>query len=298
LIATNNKILSHRNFAVFILSHGRPDNVKTYSTLRRCGYTGEIYIVIDDEDSCRDRYKENFGSQVIIFNKKHAAKVTDVGDNFGKRNSVVFARNQNFIIAENLGLNYFLQLDDDYGSFQWAVDNNNKYISSGRGITLLDSIISVMIDFLDVSGAACVAMAQCGDLMGGSKGTLIKKIKQGKFLRKVMNTFLFNVSKPVKFYGRMNDDVNMCAVNGSRGALFVTIPRLMVNQTETQSNAGGLTDMYLEYGTFAKSFYSVMYMPSCTTITVMGHKNKRLHHRIKWNNAVPAIINDKYRKLA
>lgn len=39
-----------RNFAVFILSHGRAGNVKTYQTLINQGYTGNIYIVIDDED--------------------------------------------------------------------------------------------------------------------------------------------------------------------------------------------------------------------------------------------------------
>ena len=32
------------NFAVFILTHGRPDNVKTLQTLKKCGYTGAIYL--------------------------------------------------------------------------------------------------------------------------------------------------------------------------------------------------------------------------------------------------------------
>ena len=38
------------SFCVFILSHGRPDNVITLNTLRREGYTGPWYIVIDNED--------------------------------------------------------------------------------------------------------------------------------------------------------------------------------------------------------------------------------------------------------
>ena len=40
----------NKNYAVFILSHGRPDNVITYQTLRKCGYTGRIFIIVDDED--------------------------------------------------------------------------------------------------------------------------------------------------------------------------------------------------------------------------------------------------------
>ena len=38
------------DFCVFILTHGRPDRVITYKTLLNAGYTGRVYIVIDDED--------------------------------------------------------------------------------------------------------------------------------------------------------------------------------------------------------------------------------------------------------
>jgi len=31
--------MENKDFAVFILTHGRPDNVKTLSTLKKCGYT-------------------------------------------------------------------------------------------------------------------------------------------------------------------------------------------------------------------------------------------------------------------
>ncbi len=36
--------------AVLILTHGRADNVVTVKTLRQSGYSGEIYIVIDNTD--------------------------------------------------------------------------------------------------------------------------------------------------------------------------------------------------------------------------------------------------------
>ena len=38
------------DFAILILTHGRPDNIKTLSSLKRAGYTGKYYIVIDNED--------------------------------------------------------------------------------------------------------------------------------------------------------------------------------------------------------------------------------------------------------
>ena len=36
------------DFAVFILSNGRPDNIKTLRALKKGNYTGNWYIVCDD----------------------------------------------------------------------------------------------------------------------------------------------------------------------------------------------------------------------------------------------------------
>ena len=45
-------------FAVFILTHGRANNVITYATLKKQGYTGKIYLMIDDEDKQAEEYKK------------------------------------------------------------------------------------------------------------------------------------------------------------------------------------------------------------------------------------------------
>lgn len=51
----------NRNFAVFILTHGRADNVYTEKSLREQGYTGKIYYIVDDEDKDQDAYIEKWG---------------------------------------------------------------------------------------------------------------------------------------------------------------------------------------------------------------------------------------------
>lgn len=45
-----------------------------------------------------------------------------------------------------------------------------------------------------------------------------------------------------------------------------------------------------------KSFYSVMISPSSVKINLMGNKHKRMHHVISWNNTVPKIIKESYKK--
>jgi hypothetical protein len=47
---------------------------------------------------------------VIVFNKQEAIDLTDSGDNFKKRNSVVYARNISFKIAAYLGLINFVEV--------------------------------------------------------------------------------------------------------------------------------------------------------------------------------------------
>ena len=61
------------DFAVFILTHGRADNVVTVPAIKKAGYTGKIYFIIDDEDEQAEEYKKNFGAdRVIIFDKQAA----------------------------------------------------------------------------------------------------------------------------------------------------------------------------------------------------------------------------------
>jgi hypothetical protein len=286
-----------RRFAVFILTHGRANCVYTYKALRKHGYTGEIYLVCDDEDKQIKQYLALYGpDSVIVFNKQEAIDNTDSGDNFKKRNSVVYARNQNFKIAAGLGLTHFWQLDDDYSNFGYATDNDDEYITKDIYTKRLDDLLFSLCDFIDESGAHSVAMSQGGDFIGGGEGTFVKHIKKGKFSRKVMNSFLFRVDRPVKFMGRINEDVNMYVEWGRRGHLFVTVPRLRLWQKETQANAGGLTEIYLDLGTYVKSFYSVLYAPSCVSIAEMGRDDRRIHHSISWRHAVPMILDEQHRK--
>lgn len=287
----------NHNFAVFILTHGRPESVKTYSTLKTVGYTGKVFFIVDNEDAHKESYIKKYGNQVIVFDKLKAAQITDSGDNFGKRNSVVYARNQCFVIAKEMGIDYFLQLDDDYSTFRYSFDENDKYLTSNTKLARLDDLINATIDFLIDSKFDCVAWAQGGDFIGGEGSGLCQKFFKGQMLRKVMNSFFCDTSKPFNFMGRMNDDVNTYVVGGQKGKLFCTVGQVRLEQAETQSASGGLTEMYLEAGTYVKSFYTVMMAPSCTTICEMGTTNRRLHHKINWKRCAPVILSEKYKKV-
>lgn len=141
------------NFAVFILTHGRAENVLTLNTLKKAGYSGKTYLVIDDEDAQEDLYREKFGDMVIQFCKKDAAKTTDVMTPSRKRNAVVFARNKCWKIAESLGLTHFCVLDDWFmrtdRPFRFVGltnEDTNMYVSLGGIGKLMFTVTNVSVN--------------------------------------------------------------------------------------------------------------------------------------------------------
>jgi len=285
--------MKNKNFAVFILTHERSDNVITYQTLLDSNYTGKIYFIIDNEDSQIEKYKSNFGAEnVIVFDKKAIAQRLDEGNNFNDRRAILYARNACFDIAKNLGIVYFIQLDDDYTAFDYRLLVNGK--AAVKPIRNLDSIFDKLLDFYKSSDFRSVAFAQGGDFIGGlDNGKDVYRFSK----RKCMNTFICSTERPFRFVGNMNEDVNTYTSLGSRGDLFLTIPFVSITQKTTQKQAGGITDFYLRFGTYSKSFTSVMMQPSSVKVSMMRSSNPRLHHKIMWENTVPKIIQKKYKKL-
>lgn len=284
--------MNNRDFAVFILTHGRPDNVKTYTTLKKCGYTGLIYFIVDNEDITINNYIDNFGKEyVIVFDKKYYADNVDEGNNFDERRTITHARNACFDIAEELQITYFIQLDDDYNDFQYKLIIEDKDIR--KSINNLDFIFFKLLYFYNTINALSIAFAQEGDFLGGiNNGNGSYRFSK----RKCMNSFLCSTKRRFKFVGAMNEDVNTYTTLGSRGELFLTIANIALNQSPTQSQKSGITDMYLRFGTYCKAFTTLMMQPSSVKVSMMRSNNPRIHHSINWKTTVPCIINKKYKQ--
>ena len=279
------------SIAVFIMVHGRPDKMWTYNTLRKQGYTGKIFLVADNLDPTVDAYKKKYGKELLVFDKKKAALKMDAGDNTGDLRSTLFAVNTIFDLAKQKGIKYFFIMCDDYTGFEHRYNGELEY--GGWLVKNLDKVFSALLKYYKKTNAKTIAFAQSGDFMGGKESDMAKFLK---IKRKAMNTFLCSTERPFKFIGRMNEDVTTYVNLGSKGDLFLTIPNVSIYQKPTQTVQGGLTDLYLQYGTYVKSFFSVMYNPSSVKISELGYVNKRIHHKVKWNNAVPKILNEQYKK--
>lgn len=284
-------------FCVFILTHGRPDNVITLETLRRCGYTGRLYLVLDNEDKTVERYKANFGAEkVIVFDKKTEADACDEGNNFDDRRTPLMARNACFKIAEQLGVTHFLVLDDDYKQFEFRHLSPCGLKLLTTTVKNLDALFVSMLEFFIRGGFTSLALAQGGDFIGGVGSWHV--VNGFPLVRKCMNSFFCSTQRPFKFIGALNDDVNTYTTLGSRGLLFGTVSLASLIQQQTQAQAGGITEMYERFGTYCKSFTTVVMMPSAVSVSMIPGRERRLHHSIRWANTVPCIVQEKWRKNA
>ena len=285
-----------KDFCAFILTHGRPNKVTTYKTLRSHGYTGKIFIVIDDEDQTGEDYQRLYGDDVLVFSKDEVGRYTDQFDNSPDRRTITWARNACWDLARQKGYRYFIQLDDDY--LGWKHRRFGKHFTINAPlneyhnwtIKNLDAVFEALVRLIETTPVKTIALSQ-----GGDHGST--DFSRPRFLRKAMNSFVCDIKKPIRFRGRLNEDVNTYVTLGRTGDLFFTDMRLQLNQAATQSNSGGITEVYRDTGTYVKSFYTVITAPSCTHVGLMGHGNMRLHHRIDWSKTVPLIIRQKFKKF-
>jgi len=184
------------------------------------------------------------------------------------------------------------KLDDDYSGFYFRFNRNAEY-----GVwpaKFLDEIFAAMVQFLiDVPQVSSICTSQGGDHIGGKQGAFASA---STLTRKAMNTFICDVERQFVFQGRVNEDVTTYVLNGGRGQLFFTATGVQGNQKQTQANAGGMTDIYRDGGTYRKSFYTVMQAPSCVRVAEIGTRHRRIHHWIDWPRAVPVILREDHKK--
>lgn len=285
--------MKNKDFTAFILSHGRANNVITYDTLKKCGYTGKIILIIDDEDEQQDEYIKNFGKEYIYIFHKDNVKFDLMTNEKKDKRAIVWARNVCFKAARDLGVKYFIELDDDYTEFSFTYSPKGEF--KQKHLTNLDKVFDVFLDFyIKNKRIKSIAFCQRGDFIGGKGNGIITK---HQWKRKAMNSFICATDREFEFKGKINEDVNTYVGLGNKGELFFSVPDVALNQVQTQQNEGGMSDIYLLKGTYYKSFYSVMILPSAVKISTMGYIEKRIHHKINWNNTVPKILKEEVKTL-
>lgn len=280
-----------KKYAVFILTHKRPDTQITVRSLKKSGYTGKIYFVCDVDDPTLGRYRELYGENVLTFSKKSYLGKFDLMTNVVKFNAVVYARNAVYDLAKGLGLDFVVVMDDDYSVFNFSIGIAGHYQRSK--VYDMDRLIRMHLRFLVEADLDTVAFAQGGDFVGGWGSNVVKS--RFRPLRKAMNVFFFRVDRPVEFNGLINEDSVMGVQLAAAGRRVLTNTLIQIEQTATQQAAGGLTDIYRDSGTYQKSFYTLLASPSSTKVMYLRSVG-RVHHVIDGDAAYPKFISEKHKR--
>src|SRR5574343_340055 len=253
------------DFVAVVVTHKRPRSVLTARELRRAGYTGPIWLVLDDEDPTRAEYEALFhGSGVEVRTFSKAATPTETCDNERTRHGVVYARNAVPAMVREAGFRFFAVFDDDYFAFAYRRRSDLSF-GATRIRSTMDACLTAFVEYLESCppSVRCVAFSQGGDhIGGGANKDIVAK-------RKAMNAFICDTERPFEYLGRMNDDVNAYLLASMRGAVFLTSMSVQLYQPMTQQNSGGLTELYQDLGTYAKTFYSVLVAPSAVRVSTL-----------------------------
>lgn len=277
------------NFSIFITSHNSPTKCPSYTSLRDSGYTGTIYIVVDDADPQLETYRY-YNYNLVVFNKQEYVEKLDIG--MSKSNpqlaAVLYARAAVEDYAKWNKLKYFIVMDDDIYGFRYRYVDNDKLLS--RPVVNFDWLIDTYIQFMQSSNSMCLSFANDGSFIGGAE-----VVTSGKMLerRSCHTIFLRDTSKEFEWKFAVNEDYVSSLLYANVGKLMFTLPFVQRNISGMNDRQEGMHDLYESTTEFQRAFYNVIACP--WTCTVTEYKNHFVVRTDK-NTAYPKIVSSKYRR--
>lgn len=243
--------------AIFILSNGRPDKVKTYDYLKT-SFSGDVYILCDDQDETLPDYKDKFGSKVIVFDKDEWVKKSDPMDNFNSKKSVLYARNAVFEIAAAMGYRYFVMSDDDIKDLQFRYEQDGKLLA--KPVSNLDKVIDYIVQLMNTTAISYFSFGTDKNFIGGVQNRNFQK----KVIDKVYNFIICKSGQQHSYKGIMNEDEIHNVISLSTGVLLKSLTAIqIVMEPVGKGETGGNSETYKENGyySYTRNFYPIIACP-------------------------------------
>lgn len=283
-------------FAVFILSHNRADRVETYDTLRNSGYTGKIYVVVDDEDPQLARYMERFDNKLdvglINFGKEPMIEIADTVYPEKKRSSALYARNFIESFAPMLGYDVFAMMDDDITSFRfrWVEDGSVK---SQIVSTQMDKVFEYYAQYMLDADIATTSFPFSMFYISGTSG-LDKKITESRHTYQI---HIRNAKFPVDWVSVINQDTITQLQTMQVGYIWWSIPFLVFDAEPMNCKSGGLKSVYDSIKDFDMAFLAVMTNPSCCKVAYSSGPRSTMQIKENKHTSYPMIVSERYMKV-
>jgi hypothetical protein len=279
---------------IFVPSYHRPDNIKTAKFFIKKGYPAEkIHIVIDSEADDKLEYEEStnkLGCNLHVFDMEEArARFDYVHRPSISRRSAGQARNMFYEIAESLGIEVYCVIDDDTSNFE--IRPYSIYWRKAE----LDDIVNVfdaVKDFVVKRKIGMFGLSQTGDMFQVPHLNVIRN--------KVMNTTFINTKYIYRGERGIQDDDTSQFVGVMNEGLFTgsLASGLVLSQTQSAKQKGGLTDLYNENKLLNKSLVTPIQFPTAIYAEKQQKNGGRLHHKINARYLYPKLIKGKRNNIA
>lgn len=292
-----------KDFAIFILTHGRPNKQLTYESLKTANCTMPIYFVLDNTDNTIQEYIDTYGAEnIIIFDKNYYLNSVDVGTNKPSAKCILYAKCAVEDIAKSMNLKYFVIADDDLTDFRFRFpDKHNKQLNSWR-ITDMDKVLSEMIGFLDLGDLVSLGLCEHNFFFAGVKNYDDAHKQKLCDLRIPHQFILRNIRYAVNWVSYFGeDDITAMLYNSVRPWYKFPVLQLFTEPIGGYSETvDGMAETYNEMSDFTRCMFFKMYRPDCVTIKKMYSRSRKDSIWTKViikNNAFPRIISGRYKKL-
>lgn len=275
-------------FAVFICTHGRPDRQYTLQTLRKSGYTGKVYLVLDDEDETEQEYRNLYPEDdILMFDKQSFIETSDTGTIENQRKCILYAKNACEEFAKHLELPAFVIADDDILKLRYRYIEDKK-LKTADITTDLDSVIDVYVDIMLTCDMAATGFGFAQFYFTGVNSFSPDNIQKYR----VPYNFVFRNSKfEVDWKSWFGEDIVTAVYWGRVGQLWTAIPHVQQEIVALASADGGMKDTYDSNSDIRLAMQNVMYLPA--ELKPFFYKGKFMAS-IKRENAFPKLISSRY----
>lgn len=274
---------------IYIISKGRPQCV-TARALKRINYQGEWFIVCGNNDETIPEYQKKWGKdKVLIFDWYKEVEKTDFLDNFGVKNlssGAAPVRNATMEISNKRGELRHWQFDDDYPGFIKFNKELRKNIRIQDGETLQFEMAKIA-QFGYEADLENVGFQPTSNTFPDNAFFFSKRVFNAHNLPSTFEKF-------VRWRGRLNDDTVNAIDVLKNGGFEISFNYLGMSTIKTQTEKGGLTDLYKLEGTVRKTAYPILLSPLSVSLVV---KFNRYHHQNNWRKISPKLIKETYAKL-
>ena len=275
------------DFAVFITSHESPYVCKSLTSLVENGYTGAIYLVIDDMDKRIVEYKSET-RKTLVFHKLHYVETLDIGMSTYNPQlaAVLYARAAVEDFAKALGLKYFCVMDDDLIGFRVRLPIDNK-LASFKSINL-DRVFDAYIEYMDNTPICCLSFANDGSFIGGVSA--FDKVLERRSCHTV---FIRDTERPFDWSFAVNEDYISSLRMSNVGSVMFTLPFVQRTITGMGDRDEGMSDVYKTTSDFQRAFYATIARPD---VCLPRYYNDKFVIGVNKKGAYPKIISDYYAK--